>query len=130
MNNADIRVLLVDDDGMIRDCVTAYLEDEGFSVFGAASAEEALESIVSIIPAVCISDMRLPGMSGEEFICRAHALCPGTGYLIHTGMLYSLADRLCAIGMTVDDVLLKPIHDLSKLVVKIKLMAVSGRRMQ
>ena len=38
MNSADIRVLLVDDDEMIRDCMTAYLEDEGFSVHGAASA--------------------------------------------------------------------------------------------
>ena len=43
MNNADIRVLLVDDEKMIRDCVSAYLEDEGFSVHCTASAEEALE---------------------------------------------------------------------------------------
>ena len=127
MSNADIRVLLVDDDEMIRDCVTAYLEDEGFSVYSSAGAEEALESIASIRPAVCISDMRLPGMNGEEFICRAHALCPGTGYIIHTGMLYSLSDELRAIGMTADDVLLKPIHDLAKLVNKIKIMAGTGR---
>lgn len=127
MNNADIRVLLVDDDEMIRDCVTAYLEDEGFSVYSSGGVEEALESIASIRPAVCISDMRLPGMNGEEFICRAHALCPGTGYIIHTGMLYSLSDELRAIGMTADDVLLKPVHDLSKLVNKIKIMAEAGR---
>lgn len=129
MNNADIKVLLVDDDRMIRDCVEAYLEDEGFGVFGAACAEEALELIVPICPAVCISDMRLPGMNGEEFIIRAHALCPITGYLIHTGMLYTPADSLLAIGMTDDDVLLKPIHDLSNLVKKIRLIAASGRKM-
>ena len=129
MNNFDISVLLVDDDQMIRDCIEAYLEDEGFGVHGAACAEEALESIVSICPAVCISDMRLPGMNGEEFISRAHALCPSTGYLLHTGMLYSLADNLRAIGMTDDDVLLKPIHDLSKLVKKIRLIAAAGRKM-
>lgn len=129
MNNAGIRVMLIDDDQMIRDCVTAYLEDEGFSVHGAASAEEALESIASICPAVCISDMRLPGMNGEEFISRAHRLCPAARYLLHTGMLYSVSDELRAIGMTADDVLLKPIHDLSKLVVKIKQMAASGRKM-
>lgn len=127
MNNSDIRVLLVDDDEMIRDCVAAYLEDEGFSVHGAASGEEALESIAAISPAVCISDMRLPVMNGEEFICRAHALCPAAAYLLHTGMLYSLSDSLRAIGMTADDVLLKPIHDLSKLVNKIKHIAAAGR---
>ena len=127
MDNADIRILLVDDDQMIRDCVTAYLEDEGFTVHSAASAEEALESIVSISPAVCISDMRLPGMDGEEFISTACRLCPAAGYMLHTGIVYSLSDELRAIGMTADDVLLKPIHDLSKLVDKIKRMAASGR---
>ena len=128
MNSADIRVLLVDDDQMIRDCMTAYLEDEGYSVHCAASAEEALESFTVISPVVCISDMRLPGMNGEEFIIRAHALCPDTGYMLHTGLLYLLSDELRAIGMADDDVLLKPIHDLSKLVNKIKLSAESRKK--
>lgn len=127
MNSADIMVLLVDDDAMIRDCMAAYLEDEGFTVHGACNGENALELIAAIRPAVCISDMRLPGISGEEFISRAHALSPATGYLLHTGMLYSLSDELCAIGMTPEDVLLKPIHDLSKLVDKIRLIAAAGR---
>ena len=123
MNCADIKVLLVDDDEMIRDCVTAYLEDEGYSVHCAANAEEALESFAAISPVVCISDLRLPGMNGEEFIIRAHTISPDTGYMLHTGMLYLLSDELRAIGMAEDDVLLKPIHDLSKLVNKIRLSA-------
>ncbi|MFA7402741.1 MAG: response regulator [Pelobacteraceae bacterium] len=127
MNN-NISVLLVDDDELIRDSVGAYLEDEGLLVHGAASGEEALESIAAVRPVVCISDMRLPGMSGEEFIVRAHALCPATRYLLHTGMVYALPDELRRIGMTGDDVLLKPVHDLSKLVDKIKHRAASGRK--
>lgn len=127
MISTEIKVLLVDDDEMIRDCMSAYLEDEGFSVYSVASGEEALESIVSLSPAVCISDLRLPGMSGEEFIVRAYALSPSTSYMLHTGMLYSLSDELSALGMTVDDVLLKPIHDLSKLVSKIRCSAATGR---
>lgn len=127
MNNADIRILLVDDDEMIRNCVAAYLEDEGFSVHGAESGEAGLELIVTLLPEVCISDMRLPGMNGEEFIIKAHALCPATGYLLHTGMLYSPSDELRAIGMTPDDVLLKPIHELSNLVNKIRQITTAGR---
>lgn len=129
MSYVDISVLLVDDEVMIRDCMAAYLEDEGFSVHGATSGEEALTTIVSLRPTVCISDMRLPGINGEEFISKAYALCPATGYLLHTGMLYSLSDELRAIGMTSDDVLLKPIHNLSKLVTKIKCIADAGRSM-
>ena len=127
MGTAGITILLVDDDKMIRDCMTAYLEDEGFSVHTAASGEEALESIAAIRPVVCISDMYLPGMDGEVFITRAHVLCPDTGYLLHTGMLYTLSEELHAIGMTAEDVLLKPIHDLSKLSTKIRQIAVAGR---
>jgi DNA-binding response OmpR family regulator len=127
MEDADIRVLLVDDDEMIRDCMTAYLEDEGFTVHCAVSAEEALETIAALCPTVCISDLRLSGMNGEEFISKAFLLCPDTGFLIHTGLQYRLSVELRAIGMTSDDVLLKPMHDLSKLVNKIRLIAAAGR---
>lgn len=129
MDKADLTVLLVDDDEMIRDSVSAYLEDEGFSVYSAASGETGLESIASIRPTVCISDMRLPGMDGDLFIIKAHALSPATGYLLHTGMLYSLSDELRAIGMTSEDVLLKPIHKLSVLVDKIMRIGAAGRVM-
>lgn len=125
MTCRDISILLVDDDELIRDCVTAYLEDEGFDVHRAASGEEALDLMAQVRPLVCISDMRLPGMDGEAFIVAAHALCPATRFFLHTGMLYSLSEELRAIGMTVDDVLLKPIHDLSKLVAKIRGTAVT-----
>ena len=126
MGNIMIKVLLVDDDEMIRDCVSAYLDDEGFCVHCADSGEEALELISSLRPEVCISDMRLPGILGDEFIIKAHAISPDTGYMLHTGMLYSLSDELRTIGMSADDVLLKPIHDLSKLVHKIKYIAGAG----
>ena len=127
MADSEISVLLVDDDELIRECITAYLEDEGFIVHSSGSAEKALELISAYYPAVCISDMRLPGMNGEEFILRAHALSAATGFLIHTGMLYQLSDELRSIGMNADDVLLKPIHDLTKLVGKIKKIAAAGR---
>jgi len=127
MTDSALTVLLVDDNEMIRDCVTAYLEDEGFTVHSYATAEEALELIDTINPTVCISDMRLPGMYGEEFVLKAYPLSPLTGYLLHTGMLYTLSDELRAIGMTDGDVLLKPLHNLSILVQKItQIAAVSG----
>ena len=126
MDNSAITVLMVDDNELIRECVTAYLEDEGFTVHGYVTAEQALELIEVLNPAVCISDMRLPGMDGESFIIKAHTLCPATGFLLHTGIVYTLSDKLRAIGMTDADVLLKPIHDLSKLVKKINHIAATG----
>lgn len=126
MNNADITILLVDDDEMIRGCISAYLEDEGFTVSCAASGEEALEVVAALRPMVCITDLRLSGMSGEAFISQAHRLRPETGFLLHTGLAYVLPDELCAIGMTADDVFLKPIHELSTLIKRINEIASAG----
>ncbi|MDO9309392.1 MAG: response regulator [Deltaproteobacteria bacterium] len=128
MNYSEISILLVDDDEMIRNCICAFLEDEGFMVHQASSGEEALDSIVAINPTVCISDMRLAGMDGETFIRRAYLLCPSTAYLLHTGMDYPLSDELRAIGMTSADVLQKPIHELSTLTRRIAIIASAGGR--
>jgi len=43
-------------------------------------------------------------------------------------MLYSLSYELYAIGMRPEHVLLKPIHDLSKLVAIIRQIAAAGRK--
>ncbi|HBA72724.1 MAG: hypothetical protein A2X82_00140 [Geobacteraceae bacterium GWC2_55_20] len=128
MKYSEISILLVDDDEMIRNCICAFLEDEGFMVHQASSGEEALDSIVSINPTVCISDLRLAGMDGESFIRRACRLCPTTAYLLHTGMDYPLSDELRAIGMTPADVLQKPIHELSTLTRRIVAVATAGGR--
>lgn len=127
MSTNEISILLVDDDEMIRGCIGAYLEDEGFSLCYASSAEEALDAIATIRPTACISDMRLPGMAGDVFIGKAYAISPGTGFLLHTGLAYTLSDELRAIGMTTDDVFLKPIHELSTLIKRIFEIATAGR---
>jgi DNA-binding NtrC family response regulator len=119
MKNSDITILLVDDDEMMLECLGTYFEDEGFIMHYANCGEEALESIAAINPAVCITDMRLPGMNGEAFIGKAHAICPNTGYLLHTGMLYSPSVELLTLGITAADVFQKPIHDFSKLIDRI-----------
>lgn len=126
MTLASVTVLLVDDDDLIRDCVSAYLEDEGFYVQCAASGEDALELCARTNPVVCISDMRLPGMDGEKFIIAAHLLSPATRFFIHTGMLYTLSDELKDIGLAPDDILLKPVHELSTVVDKIRKITRAG----
>ena len=85
MELTDILVLIVDDEEMVRENLEAYLEDEGFRIVTASSGEAALELLADINPDVGIIDMRLPGLSGNDFILRAHALRPHLRYLIHTG---------------------------------------------
>lgn len=120
-------VLVVDDDVLILGCITTYLGDEGFIVHGAMSAEDALKEISRLRPDVCVTDLWLPGMNGEEFILQARQLSPMSRFIIHTGSEYRLPESLLAIGMTPLDVLIKPMRELSLLLNRIRLISMAGR---
>ena len=112
-----MHVLVVDDEIMIRVNLMAYLEDEGFDVQCAESGEDALELLRSQRFDVGIIDMRLPGMDGNAFILRAHALDAHMRFIIHKGSTeYSLPNELIELGLNSRDVLLKPFADMNILV--------------
>ncbi|MGH1370888.1 MAG: response regulator [Cellvibrionaceae bacterium] len=113
---SDVHVLLVDDEASVRDNLQVYLEDEGFLVTTAASGEEALEVLEQQVFGVAIVDMRLSGMSGNDFIRRAVARAEQLHFIIHTGSLeYQLPEDLQSLGLSSADVLLKPVGDLGEL---------------
>lgn len=117
MSNEIIVVLVVDDEEMVRENLEAYLEDEGFVVYTAGSGEEGLEVLTRVQPQVGIIDMRLPGMSGNDFIVKAHEVCPQLKYLIHTGSTnYKLPAELMNIGVTRDEIFIKPLQNMDALV--------------
>ncbi len=110
-------ILILDDEEMVRENLQAFLEDEGFTILTAASGEEALTALQDNRPDACIVDMRLPGMSGNDFILKAHAVRPDLRFLIHTGSTnYKLPSGLVDIGMTRDMVFIKPLRDMYILV--------------
>lgn len=62
-------VMVVDDDPAIVDATVMLLEVAGVRVHSAESAEDALEQIhQGLRPELVVSDYRLPGISGVEFI--------------------------------------------------------------
>jgi CheY-like chemotaxis protein len=118
---SSIRILVIDDEPAICSSLSAFLEDYGFDASTAESAEEALELMKSTSFDVCIVDMRLPGMSGEELIIEARALYPEQRHIIYTGSIsYNLSDQLKQLGMRPEHVFLKPIRVLTLLVKCIK----------
>jgi len=124
--NGPIIVLIVDDETIILDCLSIYFEDEGFEVHTAVTADQALEVLAALRPHVCIADMGLDGMNGEEFILRAHSAHPHIRFILHTGSAYELSDFLRSTGMSQDDIMLKPVHDLSLFTDRIRLLASAG----
>ncbi len=67
-------VLVVDDKEMMRDSVGATLERAGFTVLSADSAQAGAEMIARQRPDVVVTDMRMPGMTGLEFLERIRAV--------------------------------------------------------
>jgi len=60
--------LVVDDSMLIRCSLCRFLEARGFTVEVAADGAEAVELLSRIQPDVIVTDMRMPKMSGGEFI--------------------------------------------------------------
>jgi len=81
-----LRILLVDDDELIRESVAPMLEMLGHQVLtasGGASALRLLESSGAMD--LMILDMNMPGMSGADTLPRVLELCPGMPVVMATG---------------------------------------------
>jgi two-component system, chemotaxis family, chemotaxis protein CheY len=63
-------VLVVDDDRDVRELLAELLAQEGYHVIMAASAEEALARLETVIPDLIVSDLMMPGMDGAELLAR------------------------------------------------------------
>ena len=110
------RVLIVDDEGSVRANLAAYLEDDGLDVDTASSGEAALERAAENRPDVCVMDMRLPGMDGNDTIRALHVRCPQLLFVIHTATAgYTLPDDLRNLGITGRQVFRKPVTDMAPL---------------
>ncbi len=61
-------VLHIDDDGDSRNLITRHLEREGWPSRAAISGKAALRLIKKCLPAMIVLDLKMPGMSGLEFL--------------------------------------------------------------
>ncbi|KRB53413.1 histidine kinase [Rhizobium sp. Root708] len=80
------RVLLVEDEMLIRMAEADMLEELGYEALEAQSAEEALPILENGGVDVVISDLGLPGMSGEDFCREVRRRWPNVGIIFATGM--------------------------------------------
>jgi DNA-binding response OmpR family regulator len=62
------RVLVVDDEPMVRDTLGQVLVDEGYIVDTAVDGEDALERVHQARPDAILLDLMMPGMNGRQFL--------------------------------------------------------------
>ncbi len=115
---APSKILITDDDALVREAVVKILELFGHEVIAAASGEEALE-LVSRDLDVIILDINMPGMDGFETMSAINERRLDIPVLFLTGA-GSMEYAVKAINLGAYDFIPKPIEDLDLFDVKIK----------
>lgn len=103
---SDGHVLIVDDEAIVRDVLTRYLEREGFQVDAAADGEAALEIAARSRPDIVVLDLMLPKVDGLEVFRRLRDL-----WDVPVVMLTAKGeeiDRLVGLELGADDYVSKP----------------------
>lgn len=102
---AEVRVLMVDDEPMVRSVFSKLLTLRGHTVVVAATGHEGLRYIEEDPFDIVFVDQAMPAMSGIEFAQRLHADLPGLPIVLLTG-----DTDLAEPGDLFSAVLTKPFH--------------------
>ncbi|MGL1890876.1 MAG: response regulator [Spirochaetaceae bacterium] len=113
-------ILIIDDDESIRISLEMLLEDEGFKIYCSSTASEGLSISTKSDIDLVIVDLHIPDMEGDKLIIEINKIKPEMKFLIHTGDYnYSIPQTLTSLGLTNNNIILKPIFDLDVLTGKI-----------
>ena len=122
------KILVVDDDKILRTVLKHTLEQQGYQVTVAVSGKEALVLFEKDAPDIVVSDVSMPEMDGFDF-CRQLRSQP-SGQLIPFIFLSArgqLDDRVLGHSIGADDYLTKP-FEMKELLAKIEALIERSRR--
>jgi DNA-binding response OmpR family regulator len=100
------RVLVVDDDEVIRSLVRDSLEREGFEVRVVGDGASALEELAIAVPSLVILDVNLPERGGFEVLSAIRSTW-GVPVILLTGRVSEI-DRVLGLELGADDYVVKP----------------------
>lgn len=103
---AHARIIVCDDDDLVRAMLVDFLADEGYEVSGAANGAELRAVLPRLRPDLVICDLKMPGEDGLSLTRWMH----GEGHcavLMLTAM-GTTTDRVVGLEMGADDYLTKP----------------------
>ena len=84
-NSAERTLLLLDDEDNIRRSLIRLLRRDGYRILDASTAHDAFELLATNPIQVILSDQRMPGMSGTEFLSEVKAMYPDTMRMVLSG---------------------------------------------
>ncbi len=122
------KILVVDDEKLIRWSIAQELSADGYQVFPVASGEEGLDVVAAEDPDLVVLDIRLPGMNGLDVLAELKKSNASPAVIMLTAS-ERLESAVAAMKLGAYDYLQKPV-DAQKLLITVKnaLEAASLRR--
>ncbi|HAO33578.1 MAG TPA: SpoIIE family protein phosphatase [Candidatus Competibacter sp.] len=114
MSERPTRILMIDDEQLLLEVLTAFLEDSGFEVLQALDGQTGLEMIRQQQPDLVLCDLRLPGMDGLQVLAAVARDYPDLPILVVSG-LGGMSDAIQALKLGAWDYVTKPIEDMAML---------------
>ena len=113
------RILVIDDDEIVRNNLKAILELEGYNVDTAVTGKEAVDKSNASFYNLALIDIRLPDMEGTQLLTTMRDTIPKMVKIIVTGYP-SLENAKDAVNMGADGYVIKPIMDADEFLKNIK----------
>ena len=110
--DSPIRVLYIDDEQLVREALSAYLDRVGFEVIQARDGEDGLRQFDLKQPSVVLVDLRMPGIDGLEVLEEVNKKSPEIPVIIISGV-GMLHDAIEALRLGAYDFITKPIQDMA-----------------
>ena len=110
---AGLRILLVEDDPLMRGALSRTLRQLRHTPIQSGSAEDALDRLSIDLPDMVLTDLHMPTKSGKIFVqtlCAAHPTLP---VMVVTGESDRVRLGRALRGLTIRAVLLKPVDSAS-----------------
>lgn len=107
--NSTSRILVVEDNDLLRDQIVQALEMEGYAVASAADGRQGLMLAAESTPALIVSDITMPGMDGHEMLRALRRADEGAATpVVFLSARVARSDIRAGMELGADDYLTKP----------------------
>jgi len=103
------RVLVVDDELLIRDLLYDFFSDQGWDIVVAEGGQKAVQYLKNQRFDLVLTDLKMPDMDGLDLTGRIRALYRELPVIVMTGYP-SLDSAVAALRKKVDDYIIKPFN--------------------